>query len=91
MSKQEVARARAPQSTTPARTERDQMPAEIPFAYAIVEVAPGKWFSVCLEGVTAKTVTKLEPNGMPEVAGFALNRVTNAMLRRHAARKWSRA
>lgn len=88
MSKQEVARARAVKDAPP--PARDQMPAEIPFAYAIVEVAPGKWFSVCLEGVTAKVVTKLEPNGMPEVAGHALNRVTNAMLRRHAARKWSR-
>jgi len=77
------ARARAPKNTLPA------VPAELPFAYAIVEVAPGKWYSVCLEGVTAKTVTKLEPNGMPEVAGYALTRVTNAMLQRHAARKWS--
>jgi hypothetical protein len=67
-------------------------PAEgpFPFAYAIIEGPPGKWAAVCLEGVTAREIVRLEPNGEPEAQVRAMRRINNAIEMRTIAKKWSK-
>lgn len=85
MSNQKPAsRASAPKIEAPAAPA----PIEAPFAYAIIEGPPGKWSAVCLEGVTARAVERLEPNGEPEAMAWAMRRVTRAIEIRTVAKKW---
>lgn len=53
----------------------------IPFAYALVQT-PSGFLAVKLEGVTAQSVTYLEPNGRPELRRLAAMRTANEIERR---------
>lgn len=66
-------------------------PQEHPFAYAIIEGPPGQWSAVCLEGVTAREIVRLEPNGQPEPQARAMGRIKNAIEMRTIAKKWGRS
>lgn len=63
---------------------------EHPYAYAIIEGPPGQWSAVCLEGVTARELQRLEPNGQPEPLARAMMRVNRAIEIRTIAKKWSK-
>lgn len=76
-------RATEPKKEPPARVE-------CPFAYAIIEGPPGKWSAVCLEGVTARAIERLEPNGQPEPMARAMMRINRAIELRTIAKKWSK-
>lgn len=65
-----------------------QMEGPFPFAYAIIEGPPGKWSAVCLEGVTAREVQRIEPNGQPEPQARAMMRIIRAIEVRTIAKKW---
>ena len=91
------ARASAPKSVpfeeVAARVMKTPYPDELregpfPFAYAIIEGPPGKWSAVCLEGVTARKVQRIEPNGQPEPQARAMMRVIRAIEVRTIAKKW---
>lgn len=83
MSSQKASAQKAPAPPAPA-------PQEYPFAYAVVEGPPGQWSAVCLEGVTARSVECIEPNGQPEPQARAMLRVVNAIERRTIGKKWSK-
>jgi len=61
-----------------------------PFAYTLVEGPPGQWTAVCLEGVTARAVEKLEPNGDAEPMYRASQRLQRAMEMRTIGKRWSK-
>lgn len=61
---------------------------QIEHAYALLPQPDGRFVAVHLEGVTAKSVHKLAPNGAPESAPFATARCGNAMDRRTRQRLW---
>lgn len=73
-----------------AEAAKDAIPSEIPFAYAIVQNASGGWLAVCLEGVTAREVVRLEPNGDAEPQARAMMRVNRAIELRTIAKKWGK-
>ena len=62
----------------------------IPFAYALVEGPRGQWTAVCLEGVTARAVEKLEPNGDAEPMFRASLRITRGIEMRTLGKRWGR-
>jgi len=66
------------------------MEGPFPFAYALIEGPPGKWSAVLLEGVTARSMTRLEVNGQPEPQARAMMRAISAIERRTIAKKWSK-
>jgi hypothetical protein len=59
-----------------------------PFAYAIIEGPPGQWSAVCLEGVTAREVQRLEPNGDAEPMFRATQRLVRAIEMRTIGKRW---
>lgn len=65
-------------------------PLSYPYAYAIIEGPPGKWSAVCFEGVTAREVVRLEPNGQAEPPARAMMRIQSAISQRTIAKKWGR-
>lgn len=67
-----------------------QMEGPFPYAYAIIEGPPGKWSPVCLEGVTAREVVRLEPNGQAEPPARAMMRIQSAISQRTIAKKWGK-
>lgn len=71
---------------------KDKAPApqEHPFAYAIIEGPPGRWSAVCLEGVMARELVRLEPNEQPEPMARAMMRINRAIELRTIAKKWSK-
>ena len=77
-------------ATARASAPKDEQPSApvVPFANALIEEAPGRYSAVLLEGVTARTMTRLEPNGQPEQLGRAMARATSAFERRTIAKKW---
>jgi hypothetical protein len=64
------------------------LPQEYPVAYAIIEGPPGRWTAVCLEGVTARALQRLEPNGEPEPQARAALRIARSIEQRTVAKKW---
>jgi hypothetical protein len=82
MSKQIAARPSALTVPTAAPAQ------ELAFAYALVEGPPGRWTAVCLEGVTARALVKLEPNGDAEPEMYAMRRITRAIELRTIGKKW---
>jgi hypothetical protein len=60
-------------------------------AYAIYRQPDGRYVALHLEGVTAKRVQRIAPNGAPESAPFANQRCTTAMDKRTRLRLWDKA
>lgn len=85
-----AARASAPKNEPPPATVTYEPDEQAAYAYGLVEGPPGRWSAVCLEGVTARAITCLEPNGQPEPIGRAMRRITNAIEKRTIARKWGK-
>lgn len=63
----------------------------ISHAYALVPAGVGRFITVHLEGVTARTVERLEPNGRPELGALAVQRCGNDMEKRLRRRKWGKS
>lgn len=61
---------------------------ELAHAYALFRQPDGRFVAVHLEGVTAKRIEKISPNGAPESAPFATARCSNAMDRRTRQKLW---
>lgn len=61
---------------------------ELQHAYAVYLQPDGRFVALHLEGVTAKRVEKISPNGAPESAPFATARCSNAMDKRTRQRLW---
>jgi hypothetical protein len=77
-------------AVTHAAAKQAPVPQVYPFAYALVEGPPGQWTAVCLAGVTARTVEKLEPNGDAEPMFRASQRIQRAMEMRTIGKRWSK-
>lgn len=63
---------------------------EHPWAYALIEGPPGQFTAVSLEGVTARAVVKLEPNGEPEASARAMGRLNRAVELRTYHKQWGK-
>jgi hypothetical protein len=61
---------------------------EIAHAYAVYRHPDGRYVALRLEGVTAKRVVRIAPNGAPESAPFATARCATAMDKRTRQRLW---
>lgn len=90
MSNKPAARASASKNEPPAAPPPYEPVEHAAYAYAIVEGPPGKWSAVMLEGVTARKVTCIEPNGQPEPQARAMMRIQSAISQRTIAKKWGR-
>lgn len=64
----------------------------IPHAYALVPVPgkPGHYHALHLEGVIAEKVTDLTPDAKTTAPVRGMERIFDAMNRRHRAKKWGR-
>jgi hypothetical protein len=89
MNEQRAAAAAAMRRATEPKEKQPATP-ELPYAYALIEEAPGRFSAVLLEGVTARTMTRLEVNGDPEPPARAMVRATSAIERRTIAKKWGK-
>ena len=67
-----------------------ERPQEYPFAYAIIEGPPGQWSAVCLDGVTARELQRLEPNGDAEPMFRATQRLVRAIEMRTIGKRWGK-
>lgn len=82
-----AARAFAPKIEAP---PAPPAPREYPCAYTLVEGPPGQWTAVCLQGVTARSLEKLEPNGDAEPLYRASQRIQRGIELRTIGKMWSK-
>lgn len=86
----EAAATAAIQAERKAKAAYDKAVKLLPHAYAMVQDERGGWYALHLEDVTAKKITRMEPNGRREHGGFAMGRIVEAVQKRHHRRQWGR-